>query len=46
MGVLEINSGVRTRPFFNPFPASLSHEFVKKRNKFYSHCAVARALNA
>ena len=40
MGVLEINGGVRTRPFFNPFPASLS------QGLFSSHSADARALNA
>ena len=25
--------GMRTRPFFNPFAGSLSHEFVKKKKK-------------
>ena len=36
---------MRTRPFFNPFAGSLSHEFVKKKRKS-SHLAIARVLDA
>ena len=32
-------------PIFNPFPASLNNEFVKKTLTFSSHRAVARSLN-
>ena len=44
-GVLEINGGREDTAIFNPFPASLSNEFVKI-HKFSSHHAVARAENA
>ena len=44
MGVLEINGGVRTRPFFYPFPALLSREFVKKLYIFLSSCSCSPAF--
>ena len=46
VGVLEINGSCEDTPILNPFPASLSNEFVKKNFTFSSHHPVARALNA
>ena len=45
IAVLESNRGMKTDPFFNPFPASLSHKFVKKKVYNSSHREVTRALS-
>ena len=37
---------MRTRPFFNPFAGTLSHEFVKKKKRKSAHLAIPRALDA